>query len=83
MEQTYQLINAILMVHIKSETGAELPPSVLTHIGKFTEYVAYLGRKISALNSLLLLSGPSTKSTHLLKLNRRAARSRNFSVKAR
>jgi hypothetical protein len=45
MEQTYQLINAILMVHIKSETGAELPPSILTHIGKFTEYVAYLGGK--------------------------------------
>ncbi|KAJ7913168.1 hypothetical protein B0H13DRAFT_2326567 [Mycena leptocephala] len=25
------------MVHIKSEAGGELPPSVLTHIGKFTE----------------------------------------------
>jgi hypothetical protein len=82
MEQTYQLINAILMVHIKSETGAELPPSVLTHIGKFTEYVAYLGGKSSVLNSLLL-SGPSTKSTHSLKLNRRAAKSRNFSVKVK
>jgi hypothetical protein len=46
MQETYQLINAILMVHIKSETGAELPPSVLTHIGKFTEYVAYLRVKI-------------------------------------
>ncbi|KAJ7876213.1 hypothetical protein B0H13DRAFT_1893796 [Mycena leptocephala] len=37
MEQTYELLNAILMVHIKSETGAELPPSVLKYIGKFTE----------------------------------------------
>ncbi|KAJ7812598.1 hypothetical protein B0H13DRAFT_1926069 [Mycena leptocephala] len=37
MEQTYELLNAILMVHINSDTGVELPPSVLTHIGKFTE----------------------------------------------
>jgi hypothetical protein len=42
MEQTYELLNAILMVHIKSETGAELPPSVLKYIGKFTEYAACL-----------------------------------------
>ena len=45
MEQTYELLNAILIVHIKSDTGGELPPSVLTHIGKFTEYVAPLGGK--------------------------------------
>ncbi|KAJ7856997.1 hypothetical protein B0H13DRAFT_1902417 [Mycena leptocephala] len=37
LEQTYELLNAILMVHINSNTGAELPPSVLSHIGKFTE----------------------------------------------
>ncbi|KAJ7869258.1 hypothetical protein B0H13DRAFT_2557866 [Mycena leptocephala] len=37
LEQNYELLNAILMVHINSDTGAELPPSVLTHIGKFTE----------------------------------------------
>ncbi|KAJ7891117.1 hypothetical protein B0H13DRAFT_1887291 [Mycena leptocephala] len=37
LEQTYELLNAILMVHINSDTGAELPPSVLTHIAKFTE----------------------------------------------
>jgi hypothetical protein len=44
MEQTYGLINAILIVHIKSDTGGELPPSMLTHIGKFTEYVFQLGK---------------------------------------
>ncbi|KAJ7899910.1 P-loop containing nucleoside triphosphate hydrolase protein [Mycena leptocephala] len=44
LEQSYELLNAILMVHINSDTGAELPPSVLTHIGKFTEYVASLGK---------------------------------------
>ncbi|KAJ7857408.1 hypothetical protein B0H13DRAFT_1902273 [Mycena leptocephala] len=27
LEQTYELLNAILMVHINSDTGAELPPS--------------------------------------------------------
>ncbi|KAJ7855782.1 hypothetical protein B0H13DRAFT_1902939 [Mycena leptocephala] len=37
MEQTYELLNAIIIVHIKSDTGGELLPSVLTHIGKFTE----------------------------------------------
>jgi hypothetical protein len=45
LEQTYELLNAILMVHIDSDTGAELPPSVLTHIGKFTEYITCVGRK--------------------------------------
>jgi hypothetical protein len=45
MEQTYELLNAILIVHIKSDTGGDLLPSVLTHIGQFTEYVAYLGER--------------------------------------
>ncbi|KAJ7838335.1 hypothetical protein B0H13DRAFT_2367553 [Mycena leptocephala] len=37
LEQTYKLLNAVLMVHVKSDTGAQLPPSVLNHMGKFTE----------------------------------------------
>ncbi|KAJ7888456.1 hypothetical protein B0H13DRAFT_1888406 [Mycena leptocephala] len=37
LEHTYELLHAIVMVHIESNTGGELPPSVLTHIGKFTE----------------------------------------------
>ncbi|KAJ7909247.1 hypothetical protein B0H13DRAFT_1877873 [Mycena leptocephala] len=37
LEQTYELLNTILMVHITSDMGGELPPSVLKHIGKFTE----------------------------------------------
>ncbi|KAF8177087.1 hypothetical protein K438DRAFT_1939153 [Mycena galopus ATCC 62051] len=36
MEQTHGLLNAIIILHVKSETGV-LPPSVLYHIGKFTE----------------------------------------------
>ncbi|KAJ7930834.1 hypothetical protein B0H13DRAFT_2530704 [Mycena leptocephala] len=35
--QTYELLNTILMVYITSDMGGELPPSVLKHIGKFTE----------------------------------------------
>jgi hypothetical protein len=41
LEQTYQLLNAVLMVHVKLDTSGELPPSMLSHIGKFTEYVAW------------------------------------------
>ncbi|KAF7359663.1 hypothetical protein MVEN_00690400 [Mycena venus] len=37
MEQTYELLNAIIILHIKSETGGELPPITLKHIGNFTE----------------------------------------------
>jgi hypothetical protein len=40
LEQTYKLLNVVLMVHVKSDTGGELPPSVLHHIGKFTGYVS-------------------------------------------
>jgi hypothetical protein len=47
LEQTCQLLNVIMMVHIKSDTGGELPPSVLNNIGKFTEYVTFLVAKIS------------------------------------
>ncbi|KAJ7620703.1 hypothetical protein DFH06DRAFT_1143810 [Mycena polygramma] len=37
LEQTHQLLNAILVAHIKSETGADLPPNVLNYIGNFTK----------------------------------------------
>ncbi|KAJ7719507.1 hypothetical protein B0H16DRAFT_1795271 [Mycena metata] len=37
MEHIHQLLNAIVGVYIKSDTGAELPPSVLNQIAKFTE----------------------------------------------
>jgi hypothetical protein len=45
LEQIYELLNAVLMVHVRSETGGVLPPSVLSHIGKFTEYVPRLVAK--------------------------------------
>jgi hypothetical protein len=41
MEQTYELLNAIVLVHMKSETGGDLPPIVLKHIGSFTEQVHF------------------------------------------
>jgi hypothetical protein len=48
LEQTYKLLNAVLMVHVKSDTGGQLPPSVLNHMGKFTEYVRCLVAATSA-----------------------------------
>jgi hypothetical protein len=41
MEQTDELLNAIIHFHIQSDTGGELPPHVLNHIGNFTEYQPY------------------------------------------
>ncbi|KAJ7042193.1 hypothetical protein C8F04DRAFT_1229937 [Mycena alexandri] len=37
MEHTHELLKAIIGVYIKSDTGPELPPSILTEITKFTE----------------------------------------------
>ncbi|KAJ6537177.1 hypothetical protein B0H19DRAFT_1079547 [Mycena capillaripes] len=36
MEQTHELLNAIVTLHVTSETDGVLPPSVLNHVGKFT-----------------------------------------------
>ncbi|KAF8198226.1 hypothetical protein K438DRAFT_1824074 [Mycena galopus ATCC 62051] len=37
LEQAYELLNAIITLHLKSDTSGVLPPNVLNHIGKFTE----------------------------------------------
>ncbi|KAJ7646083.1 hypothetical protein DFH06DRAFT_1424833 [Mycena polygramma] len=37
LEQTQELLNVILITHVKSDTGADLPPTVLKNIRKFTE----------------------------------------------
>ncbi|KAJ7910206.1 hypothetical protein B0H13DRAFT_1877002 [Mycena leptocephala] len=37
MEQAHELLNAVIIVQVKSDTGAELPPSVLNQIGILTE----------------------------------------------
>ncbi|KAJ7900489.1 hypothetical protein B0H13DRAFT_2517813 [Mycena leptocephala] len=44
LEQSYELLNAILMVHINSDTGAELPP----------KYVASLGEEIPLILTTVL-----------------------------
>ncbi|KAJ7159793.1 hypothetical protein C8R46DRAFT_374243 [Mycena filopes] len=36
LEQTHQLLYAIIALHIKSDTGGELPPRVLNSIAEFT-----------------------------------------------
>ncbi|KAJ6537865.1 hypothetical protein B0H19DRAFT_1078974 [Mycena capillaripes] len=37
LEHAYQLLTAIIALHIGSDTAGDFPPSVLSHIGKFTE----------------------------------------------
>ncbi|KAJ7150133.1 hypothetical protein C8R43DRAFT_951677 [Mycena crocata] len=37
MEQSSDLLYAIILIHLKSPTGPDLPPSILNHIGKFME----------------------------------------------
>jgi hypothetical protein len=41
MEQTHNVLNAIIVEHMKLRTPGEFPPSVLNQIGKFTEYVSW------------------------------------------
>jgi hypothetical protein len=43
MEKTYELLDAIIAVSIEANTSGELPPSVLNHIGEFTQYLPGLG----------------------------------------
>ncbi|KAJ7620698.1 hypothetical protein DFH06DRAFT_63574 [Mycena polygramma] len=37
LEQTHELLNAVLVTYIKSDTGVDLAPDVLDQIGKFTQ----------------------------------------------
>ncbi|KAJ7187254.1 hypothetical protein C8R46DRAFT_1274591, partial [Mycena filopes] len=37
LEQTYELLSAIITSHLDSDAAGELPPSTLTHLGKFTQ----------------------------------------------
>ncbi|KAJ7305583.1 hypothetical protein DFH08DRAFT_902759, partial [Mycena albidolilacea] len=37
LEQIHKLLNAITILHIKSDAGGEMPIEVLDHVGKFTE----------------------------------------------
>ncbi|KAJ7896686.1 hypothetical protein B0H14DRAFT_3124887 [Mycena olivaceomarginata] len=36
LEQIHKLLNAIMILHIKSDAGGEMPIKVLDHVGKFT-----------------------------------------------
>ncbi|KAJ7731266.1 hypothetical protein B0H16DRAFT_1893418, partial [Mycena metata] len=37
MEQTHNILNAIIGVYVRSDTGIELPPSTLNEIANFTQ----------------------------------------------
>ncbi|KAJ7926716.1 hypothetical protein B0H13DRAFT_1861968 [Mycena leptocephala] len=42
MEKSNNLLDAITIVYLKSDTGTDLPPIVLKHIRRFTEFLAQL-----------------------------------------
>jgi hypothetical protein len=71
MEQIHELLNAIIILHTKSDTGGVLPPTVLNQIGKFTEY--FTCQKIPLLSDNCPL-GLYTKSIPLLRPSRAAAK---------
>jgi hypothetical protein len=77
MEQTYTLINAIIVVH-GSATSGVLPPTILENIGKFTEHVSC--RK-TIFSVLTIHVGLCIKSTHLWRLKELATKSKNSSVR--
>ncbi|KAJ7665491.1 hypothetical protein B0H14DRAFT_3696467 [Mycena olivaceomarginata] len=37
LEQIHKLLDEIMILHIQSDAGGEMPPEVLSHMGKFTE----------------------------------------------
>jgi hypothetical protein len=41
LEQIQKLLTVIVVLHIKSDAGGELPIEVLNHVGKFTEYFSW------------------------------------------
>ncbi|KAJ6529405.1 hypothetical protein B0H19DRAFT_1083146 [Mycena capillaripes] len=98
METTYQLLEAVLIVHIDSDTGRELPPSVSNHIGKFTRYWSRIPTQsikpywkiYKACDLLWILFvtdhqslGPVTKFIPLLKVNKVEAKSKTSSVRVK
>ncbi|KAJ7359435.1 hypothetical protein DFH08DRAFT_846089, partial [Mycena albidolilacea] len=48
LKQTQKFLTVIIILYIKSETGAELPPNVLDHIGKFTQILHKIHNFIEA-----------------------------------
>jgi hypothetical protein len=61
MEKSYQLLEAIIIVHINSDTGGELPLSILHHIGKITQHVACC----LSLLSLITAAQDTSQNSHL------------------
>ncbi|KAF7363209.1 hypothetical protein MVEN_00673700 [Mycena venus] len=51
MEKAHQLLEAIIAVHINSETGGEFPPSVLHNIGNFTRVLHQIHTFVEAQQS--------------------------------
>jgi hypothetical protein len=80
MEQTLQLLNAIINIHLESNTGGELPPSMLNNIGKFKEYSSSFN---FAILSDHCFPEPSTRSIPMSKPNKPKVTSRSFSIRVK
>jgi hypothetical protein len=80
LEQAYESLNALIIFHVKSNTGGDLPPSVLNHVGKFMEYFSYTKPWDSTKHYHL-----EHFTGHILSLNpsKKEAESRKFSIKVR
>jgi hypothetical protein len=46
LESVHGLLYAIVGIHIKSGTTEILPPVILNHIGRFTEYACVTVKKV-------------------------------------
>jgi hypothetical protein len=53
MEQAHEFLDAIIILHIKSDTGGVLPPTKLNHIGNFTEYFFLNNNQVTILITVL------------------------------
>jgi hypothetical protein len=79
MEETHELLNAIIIVHVKSDTNGELPPTVSKYIRIFTEFLYSL----ICVDTTDHYLEPCTRFIHLSRPNRKETRSGNSSVRGK
>ena len=80
LEQTYTLLQAIIALHIKSETGGDLSPSMLDLLGRSTEFDSQY-RPLFTIDHIF--AEHFTRFILSLKYNRIGASSSNSSGRAK
>lgn len=48
LEGTHTLLEAIILMHVDSDSSGELPPSVLHNIGRLTQFITFLRVSLAA-----------------------------------